>query len=67
MHYHPSSSVRVSALSRLIPRVSSMMAGGGPVDAISPPMVGVERMAPLSPYPQTRWFLSQLMPILSRF
>jgi hypothetical protein len=51
MHYHGSSSVRVSALSRLVPRVSSMMAGGGPVDAISPPMVGVERMAPLSPLP----------------
>jgi hypothetical protein len=67
MHYHGSSSVRVSALSRLVPRVSSMMAGGGPVDAISPPMVGVERMAPVSPCPQTRWFLSQLMPILFRF
>jgi hypothetical protein len=50
-HMHPSSSVRVSALSRLGPRVSSTVAGGGPVDAISPPMVGVERMAPVSPLP----------------
>jgi hypothetical protein len=64
---HPTSSVRVSALSRLGPRVSSTVAGGGPVDAISPPMVSVERVAPVSPCPLTWWSLSQLMPILSRF
>jgi hypothetical protein len=51
MHYHPSPSARVSALSRLGPRVSSAVAGGGPVDATSPLMVGVERMAPGSTLP----------------
>jgi hypothetical protein len=51
MHYHPSPSARVSALSRLGPRVSSAVPGGGPVDAISPLMIGVERMAPGSTLP----------------
>ena len=67
MQYHPASYIRVSALSRLDPRVSSTVAGGGPVDAISPPMVAMERVVPVSPCPLTWWSLSQLMPILSRF
>jgi hypothetical protein len=51
MHYHPSPSARVSALSRLGPRISSVVVGGGPVDDISPLMVGVERKAPGSTLP----------------
>lgn len=71
----PTSSARVSALSRLGPRITSAKAGGGPVDAISPLTTSVERVAHVPPCwecPLPRWYLflawiwTQLMSILSR-